>query len=78
MGDEGGKAGVEDRPSAFPSEHHRLFAIVQTLLGYFPKVLEGILMSEDQAIEITVGRKVEVLPPGEAQDVGFSIKTVGQ
>jgi hypothetical protein len=69
MGDEGGKCGVEDRPAALPSEHHRLFVIVKTLSRHSPKVLEGILMSSDQAIEVTVDRKVDVLPSGEAQDV---------
>ena len=73
MGDEGGKGGIEDRPSAFPSEHHRLFVIVETFPRHSPKILEGILMSSDQAIEVTVDRKVDVLTPGEAQDIGETL-----
>ena len=67
------KGGIEDRPATFPSEHHRLFAIIETLPGYSSKVLEGILMSSNQAIEVMVGRKVDVLPPGEAQDIGEAL-----
>jgi hypothetical protein len=69
MGDEGGKGRIEDRPAALPAEHHRLFAIIKTLPGHSPKVLEDILMSSDQGIEIPVGRKVDVLPSGKTQDV---------
>ena len=73
MGDKGRKRGIEDRPSAFPSEHHRLFVVVKAFPGHSPKVLEGILMSSDQAVEVTVDRKVDVLPPGEAQDIGEAL-----
>ncbi len=70
MGNKGGKCGIEYRPSALPSEHHGLFAVIKALSRHSPKVLEGILMSPDQAVEVTVGRKVDVLTPGEAQDIG--------
>ena len=69
MGDEGRKRRIKDRPSALPSEHHRLFVVIKTLPGHSPKILEGILMSSNQAVEVTAGRKVEVLPSGESQDV---------
>jgi hypothetical protein len=47
MRDKGGERGIEDRPSAFPSEYHGLFTIVETFLRYPTVILEGILMSSD-------------------------------
>ena len=73
MGDKGRKRGVKDRPSAFPSKHHRFFIVIKTLSRDSSKVLEGILMSPDQAVEVMAGRKVDVLTPGEAQDVGEAL-----
>src|SRR5512142_2819776 len=73
MGNKGGKRRIEDRPAALPAQHHGLLAIVQTLLGHAPKVLESILMPADEGVEISVRRKVEVLPPGEGQDIGKAL-----
>ena len=73
MRDKGGEGGIEDRPAAFPSEDHGLFTIVETFLRYSVIILEDILMSSDQAVEVTVGRKVDVLTPGEAQDIGETL-----
>jgi len=73
MGNKGGEGGIEDRPAAFPSEHHGLFTIVETFLRYPTIILEGILMSSNQAVKVTVGRKVNVLPSGEAQDIGKAL-----
>ena len=69
MRDKGRKGRIEDRPATLPSEHHRLFAIVKALFRHAAKVREGILMPADQAIEVPVGCKVDVLPSGEAQDI---------
>jgi len=73
MCDKGRKRGVKDRPCAFPSKHHRFFIVIKTLSRDSSKVLEGILMSPDQAVEVMAGRKVDVLTPGEAQDVGEAL-----
>ena len=73
MRDEGRKRWIKDRPPAFPSKHHRLVVIVQTLPGHSSKVLKGILMSSDQAIEVMAGRKIDVLTPGESQDIGEAL-----
>jgi len=73
MRDKGGERRIEDRPPALPSEHNRLFVVVETLLRYSAIVLEGILMSADKAIEVMVDRKVDVLTPGEAQDIGEAL-----
>jgi len=73
MRDEGRKRGIKDGPSTFPSKNHRFFAIVQTLPGYSTKVLEGILMPSDQAIEVMAARKVDVLSSGESQDIGEAL-----
>ena len=73
MGDKGGEGGIEDRPAALPSEHHRLFVIIKTLPGHSLKVLEDILMPSDQAIEVMAHRKVDVLAPGETQDIGEAL-----
>jgi len=70
MGDKSGEGRIEDRPSALPAEHHGLFIIVKTFLWHPTVILKDILMSSDQAVEVTVGRKVDVLTPGEAQDIG--------
>ena len=63
------EGGIEDRPSAFPSEDHGLFIVVQTFLRHPAVILESILMPPDQGIKITMHRKVDVLTPGEAQDI---------
>src|SRR5208283_4660846 len=73
MRDEGRKRGIKDGSATFPSEHHRLFVVIKTFPGHSPKILEGILMSSDQAIEVTVSRKVDVLTPGETQDIGETL-----
>jgi hypothetical protein len=52
MGNKGGKRWIEERPAALPPEHHGLFVIIKTLPGHSPKVLEGILMSSDQACRL--------------------------
>jgi hypothetical protein len=31
---------------------------------------EGVLMAPDQGEELAVGGKVDILPPGKAQDIG--------
>ena len=54
MRNEGREGGIEDRPSAFPTEHNRLFVIVETFLRHPAIILEGILMSSDQAVEVSV------------------------
>ena len=73
MCDKGRKRGIKDRPSALPSEHHRLFVVIKTLPGHSPKILEGILMSSNQAVEVMADRKVDVLTPGETQDIGEAL-----
>lgn len=67
------KGGIEDRSSAFPSEHHGLFRIVETFLRHPAIILEGILMPSDQRIKISVLREVNVLPSGETQDIGETL-----
>ena len=47
MRHEGRKPGIEDRSSAFPSEHHGLFRIVETFLRYPAIILEDIPMPSD-------------------------------
>jgi len=73
MRDETCKGWIENRSSAFPSEHHGLFRIVETFLRYPTVILEGILVPSDQRIKVTVEREVNVLPPGETQDIGETL-----
>ena len=54
MRNEGREGGIEDRPSAFPTEHNRLFVIVETFLRRPAIILEGILMSSDQGVKVTM------------------------
>ena len=54
MRNEGREGGIEDRPSAFPSEHNRLFTVVETFLRYPTVILESILMSSDQGVKVTM------------------------
>ena len=61
MGNKGRKGRIEDRPSAFPSEDHGLFIVVQTFLRHPAVILESILMSPDQSVKVTMDRKVDVL-----------------
>jgi len=73
VGDEGRKGGIEDRPAALPSKHNGLVVIIETFPGHPVKVLEGILMPSDQAVEVMAGRKVDVLTPGEAENIGEAL-----
>jgi len=73
MRDEGRKRGIKDGPSTFPSKNHRLLGIIETLPGHSAKVLEGILMPSDQAVEVMAARKVNVLSSGESQDIGEAL-----
>ena len=73
MRNEGREGGIEDRPSAFPSEHNRLFVIVEAFPRHSAIILEGILMPSDQGVKVTVYRKVDILPSGEAQDIGEAL-----
>src|SRR4030067_2527691 len=67
---ESNKCRVIDRAAGFPAQQHRLLPIVKTLLGHSLKMAEGVLMPPDQGEELAVGGKVNVLPPGKAQDIG--------
>lgn len=73
MRDEGRKCRIEDGSATFPSEHHGLLVIIKTLSGHSSKMLEGVLMSSDQTVEVMMSRKVDVLTPGEAQDIGEAL-----
>jgi len=70
MGHESDECGVIDRAAGFPAQKDRFLPIVKTLLWHSLKMAEGVLMPPDQGEELAVGGKVNVLPPGKAQDVG--------
>jgi len=66
MGNEGDECRVVDRAAGFPSQKDCFLPVVQTLLRNPLKMVEGVLVPADQGEELSVGGKVDILPPGKA------------
>jgi hypothetical protein len=70
MGNEGDEGRVVDRAAGFPAQQDGFLPVIQTLLRNSLKMVKGVLMPADQGEKLTVGGKVDILPPGKAQDIG--------
>jgi hypothetical protein len=69
MGNELDKGWIVNGTACFPTQDHSLFSIVEALPWYSTIVFKGIPVSPDDRVEITMEGEVNVLPPGEPQNV---------
>ena len=73
MRDKGRKCWIEDRLACLPPKDDRLFIVVQAFPRNALVIVKGVLVPADEAKEVMAGREVDVVPAGEAEDVGEAL-----
>ena len=61
------------RLSRFPAQYNGLFVIIQTLPGRAVEVKKAVLVASNQGKEMPAQGKIDILPPGKAQNIRKTI-----